>query len=533
VFPAIGEDGLTRYWIRSLDGIEARALPGTETVDTAPPAAWSFDSRWVLFTASVGGKLEKVDIEGGPPQNIGDFPGPLNGAGWNSAGVIVAGSANPGYPILRADASGGQATPITILAPGDVGHIWPQFLPDGKHFLYERVSSDVGKTGVYVGSIDAQPNQQSTQRLLASDRQAYYAPTPRGKGYLIFLRQATLMAQVFDPDNLKLSGEPVAIANGIDSYAAKNYGLFSVSNIGTLVYRGVSGPQVTPTWFDPQGNPVGTIGGLGDYSNPAISPDGGRIAVTMGQPAKQDIWILDGARGTNTRFTFDANSVALAWSPDSKNIAFSSNRGGHIDLYVKASDSSGDERTLLKTGEQKYVETWTRDGRYLVFDSLPNANDPDLWAFPFSGDGKAVPLVKTHFLEGGARVSPDGRWMAYVSNESGGYEIYVRPFTPEAPGTGAKWLVSKGAASLNPLWRPDGKVLFYLSSTLQAMAVDIETSKGFQAGAPRRMFAAPPQAADLGWDIAPNGKRFLFIASPGAGRTIPFTVVVNWQAGLK
>jgi Tol biopolymer transport system component len=534
VFPAIGEDGVTRYWLRSLDGVEVRALPGTEGTPVSPPVAWSFDSRWVVFGTGTDRKLKKVDIQGGPPQNISDFPGGLNGAGWNSEGVIVAGSSISGNPILRVSASGGQATPITALAPGDTFHAWPQFLPDGKHFLYERVSADPGKAGVYIGSLDAKPNEQSTQRLLASDREAYYAPSQgSGIGNLIFLRQSTLMAQPFDPRKLELSGEPAAVADGVDSFSARSYGLFSVSNTGTLVYRKGTGSQTLLTWFDQQGNPAGTLGDAGEYASPAISPDGSRVAAAVGPAPSRDIWILDVARGTSTRFTFDpARDDNPAWSPDGKNIAFSSNRSGQMDLYTKPADGSGEEKLLLKTDEPKTVERWTKDGRFLLFDSAGPKTSTDIWALSFSGNAKPVPLLQTQFQEGIERVSPDGRWLAYTSVESGTAEIYVRPFTPEAAGGGAKWLVSKGAG-IRPIWSPDGKQLFYISLALQVMAVDIDASKGFQAGTPRRLFTAPPQALTGGWDLSPDGKRFLFAAAPGAGRVIPFTVVVNWAAALK
>jgi serine/threonine protein kinase len=216
VFAAMGDDGQTRYYIRALDGVEVRALPGTEG-NSGTRASWSYDSRWVLFANNLPtGKLKKVDIQGGPPQNIADWPGLLNGAGWNSDGVIIAGVLGPGVgPILRVPASGGQPAPVTALAPGERAHIWPQFLPDGKHFLYLRIFADAAQSGIHVGSIDVQPNQQSMQRLLATDRQAFYAPLPGGGGHLIFLRGATLMAQPFDPNKMTLSGEPVAIADGV------------------------------------------------------------------------------------------------------------------------------------------------------------------------------------------------------------------------------------------------------------------------------------------------------------------------------
>ncbi len=532
VFPAVGEDGQARYYIRALDGVEVRALPGTEG-PSPPPASWSYDSRWVVFANRGGGKLKKVDIQGGPPQNITDFPGVLAGAGWNSDGVIIAGSSFAvAGPILRVPASGGETTPVTALEPGETGHRWPQFLPDEKHFLYLRVASDAAKTGIYIGSIDAQPNQQSMQRLLATDRQAYYAPAPGGgTGHLIFMRGATLMAQLFDPGKMVLSGEPVAIADGVDSFSTTNHGLFSVSHTGTLVYRAGIGSQTVLTWLDQQGNPAGTLGDPGDYAFPAISPDGSRVAVGMGPAGGRDIWILDVARGNSTRFTFDpADDDYPAWSPDGKNIAFSSNRGGQLDLYIKPADGSGEEKLLLHTDESKNPERWTKDGRFLLFTS--RGPKTALWALPFPGPAKPVALLQTQFEEGQARVSPDGRWLAYTSTESGANDIYVRPFTPEAPaGTGAKWLVSKGGG-IRPLWRPDGKQLFYLTNG-PTMAVDIDTSKGFQAGTPRRMFTGPLGVANSGWDLSPDGKRFLLVAPPNTGRVIPFTVVLNWAAGLK
>ena len=287
------------------------------------------------------------------------------------------------------------------------------------------------------------------------------------------------------------------------------------------------------TWFDQQGNSAGTLGDPGEYSTPAISPDGSRVAVAMGAQPNRDIWILDVARGASTRFTFDpARDDYPVWSPDGKDIAFSSTRGGQLDLYIKPSDGSGEEKLLLKTDEPKIVQNWTKDGRFLVFSSIAPKTADNLWALPYPGEAKPISLLETPFREFLARVSPDGRWLAYTSTESGTPDVYVRPFTPDATaGMGAKWLVSKGGG-LRPIWRPDSKELFYLTLPGPVMAVDIDTSKGFQAGTPRRMFMAPQTAPQAGWDSR-DGKRFLFVATPNSTRTIPFTVVLNWAAGLK
>src|SRR5262249_7756377 len=267
-------DGVTRYWVGSSDPVEARALPGTETVAFAPPAAWSYDSRYVVFTAN--NKLKRIDLHGGPPQTLADLPTFQNGVAWNKDGVIVLGLSNVGgaAPLLRVSAAGGTPTPVTVLATGEARHAFPQFLPDGRHFLYLRVSSDPNRTGVYVGSIDVKPEAQSLQRVLASDRQAYYAaPSGGGSGHLIFLRETTLFAQAFDPSRIELSGEPVPIAEGVDSFAGASYGLFSVSDTGTLVYRSTAATQLALPLFDDNGNHGGTLGEPDDKSKTQTSPD--------------------------------------------------------------------------------------------------------------------------------------------------------------------------------------------------------------------------------------------------------------------
>jgi eukaryotic-like serine/threonine-protein kinase len=537
VFPATSADGAARYWLRSLDTVEARALPGTDTAYV--PAAWSSDSKYVLFTALNSPQLKKVDIQGGPPQSIATMPaGRLNGVTTNKDGVVVFASSAAGQPVFRVAAGGDAPVPLTALVKGEGAHRWPQFLPDGRHFLYLRTSTDSNQMGMYVGSIDVKPEAQSLKRLLATNRQAYYAPGPNGsRGHLVFLRDVTLMAQPFDPDRLELSGDAVPIADGVDSFPGNTYGLFSVSDTGALVYRTGAGGKLTMTWLDQHGNLAGTLGESGDYSTPVVSPDQTRIAVALGPPNARDIWIMDIVRNTTSRFTFDpANDDNPNWSPDGKFIVFASNRTGQPKLYIKPADGSGEDRPL---GDQPGIPTsWSRDGHFILLTIVDPKNGPDIWALPDplreSGRAKAFPVLATQFGEAQAQISPDGRWMAYVSAESGSAQIYVRPFSGDgnSGSPGAKWLISRSISNY-PRWRSDGKQLFYVSNTLDLMAVDVDTSKAFQVGTPRRLMAAPPPLLTVGWDVMADGKRFLFATTPNGGRTPAFTVVLNWAAGSK
>jgi Tol biopolymer transport system component len=538
VFPATGEDGVNRYWLRSLETVEARPLPGTETAYV--PAAWSWNSRYVIFSLQNSSKLYKVDIEGGPPQVLSEAAGALNGATSNEDGVIVFGLFTPN-PLFRVSDAGGTVLPVTALAKGETNHRWPQFLPDGHHFLYLRVSADPNRTGVYIGSVDAKPDEQSLTRLLATNRQAYYAAAPDGgTGHLIFLRDTTLMAQPFDLVRLALVGEPAPIANNVDSFAIATGGLFSVSESGTLVYRQALESNVTPTWFDQQGKPSGPLAEPSDYANPAMSPDGTRVAVARGPAGSRDLWVINVMGGGTTRLTFDpADDDNPVWSPDSRNLAFSSTRTGQPKLYVKPANGSGEERLL--SDQPGIPSSWSTDGRVLLFTSTSPKTGNDIWALSdperASGESKAFPVSATPSNEFDGQLSPDGRWMAYTSNEgAGGDSVYVRPFSADgkAGGRGAMWLVSGNEFGRFPRWRSDGKQLLYTAVTnFRVMAADIEARKGFLAGTPRRLVDVPPPLAPVGWSLTPDAKRFLFITTPNGGRPLPFTVVLNWQEELK
>jgi Tol biopolymer transport system component len=447
-------------------------------------------------------------------------------------------------PIFRVSTSGEAPVALTAVAQGETGHRFPQFLPDGRRFLYFRSSSDPNRAGVYVGALDVKPEAQSTTRVLAANREAYYTASPNGgPGRLLFLRDTTLLTQPFDPNRLELTGEAVPVAEGVDSFTPQSYGMFSVSetDTGALVYRGGGGGKLAPTWFDTSGRPMESFDAGDYYANPVISPDGARIALAMGATGNRDIWIIDVARKTTTRLTFDpANDDRPVWSPDGKNIAFVTNRSGQNQLYLKPADGSGDERLL--TEQQGTPTSWSKDGKFLLFNSF-NTGSPtsgnDFWVLPNPGqparDAKPFAVLATNFNELDAQFSPDGRWIAYQSNESSAADIYVRPFSPDGQAAGsAKWLVSKGGLNNSPRWSSDGKKVFFVSVTSLGMhAVDVDTSKGFQAGTPRRLFAVPPPIIGVSWTMAPDDKRFLFITTPNGGKTAPFTVMLNWAASLK
>jgi Tol biopolymer transport system component/predicted Ser/Thr protein kinase len=549
-FPATGKDNVTRMYLRALDSVEVRPLMGTEMMTNLPaPPFWSPDSRFIAFSTSGGtspGQLKKLDIASGPPQVICDVPSSIPGGTWNREGVIVMGT--NGGPLLRVSAAGGAATPITALDASrkETAHRFAQFLPDGKHFLYYRASGDPQFSGVYAGSLDAKPQEQSLKPVLITDRQAVFSPAVSGgPGLLLSMRNDTLFAQPFDADRLELSGEAVPVADQVGSFALANAALFSVSENGALAYRigaGIGGDRINSlAWYDRTGKLTATLGEAGRYTNPAVSPDGIHVAVTAYDVSlsTSNIWVMDASRGTNTRLTFgrassDDNAV---WSPDGKTIIFASNRSGYYDLYQKPADGSGQEQLLLKSDMEKRPTNWSRDGHFLLYTEANPKTNGDIWVLPLDGNRKPFLFLQTEFNESQARFSPDGRWVAYVSNEAGMADVYVRPFTPDQNGGaagGGKWLVSNGGG-VNPRWNRSGKELYFIRFAQNSqMAVKVSTDKTFQAGVPGKLFDIPQVTTAP--DVAADGNSFLYAALAGttgtAGPT-PFNVVLNWQAALK
>jgi len=540
-FAATGSDGIARLWIRNLDSLEVRALSDSYPASVkprgvVPPFFWSPDSRFIGFQS--GGKLARIEISGGPAQTLCDVQGTVVGGSWNRDSVIVFADNTRG--LMQVSAAGGVASPLTTFDPSrkEVVHALPSFLPDGRHFLYLRASSTPENSGVYVGSLNTKPEEQNSRRLLAATSGPVYVPSSDSdSGQVLFLRQGTLMAQPFDAHRLEPSGEVVPIVEQVGSYI--DYGLFSASSSGVLVYRSGAGQSYQLTWLDQQGRVLATVAEPGRYNSLALSPEGRRVAVSRTNPENTpnwDVWLLDVGRNTSTRLTYDqVRATFPVWSADGSSVVFDSIHGGEVNLYLKLASGAGDERLLLKsTAGDKYATSWSRDGRFLLYTAENPKTKSDIWVLPLQGDRKPIPFLHTEFNESSGQFSPDGHWIAYTSDESGSDEIYVREFSSGTDqgswDAAGKWLISKGGGT-DPRWRGDGKELFYVASDGKLMSVDISAKPLFEAGAPRSLFQLPP--GFIGGDVTADGRRFLVGVPVAQSASVPFTVVLNWQMTLK
>jgi DNA-binding winged helix-turn-helix (wHTH) protein/Tol biopolymer transport system component len=436
-FGGIDPDGTTRIWVRPMASLTAVPVQGTEG---AYSLFWSPDSRSLGFFT--GEKLKTVQLHGGPPRALCDASAEGRPVGaWNRDGVILFNSLDR-RGLYRMAATGGEATPVTTLDPAgqEVQHLWPQFLRDGRHFIYLVQSARPENTGIYAGSLDS----KERKLILRTSSIAAYAGLDPGTGYLLYMRGGTLMAQRFDDRRLASEGEPLPIAEQVWLLPSGGQGFaaFSASGNGVVAYRTHPAAATELVWFDRKGNRLGTVGAPANYSVPALSPDEKKLAITRIDPqiGTKDVWLFDLARGTLARFTFDpAEETNPTWSPDGNQIAFISRQKGLLNLYRKATSGAGDAEPLLESDEEKIIQNWSPSGRFILYD----AGDR-LWALPLTGDRKPISLFATRG-DSRANISPDGRWVAYQSSESGRTEVYVQSFPP----SGSKWQVSTdGARSL-------------------------------------------------------------------------------------
>ena len=521
-FAARSADGKQLLWVRSLDGATERALAGTEGA-TFP--FWSFDSRSLAFFAN--GKLYRIDTAGGPLLALCDAASGRGGA-WGADDTILF--ALLSGPIFRVPASGGAPQPVTKLTESlsQYSHRWPQFLPDARHFLFLGQATSSGDSTIYIGSLDG----GEPKLLLRNESNAIYAPP----GYLLFVRQGTLLGQRFDANKLQLTGDalPLAGHDAVDSAMAK--GNFSVSENGILLYSGGAVSEARLLWFDRMGKQLAETARVDVYGFPRISPNGRKLAVSRASGAStSSIWIFDLDRGTSSRLTFSAGRDELpVWSPDGKFIAFASTQGGKRHIYQQAADGTGNA-TLVVPGEgDEIFPSWSSDGRYLIFQSHSNqGNSPwEIWAEPLFGDHKIFPVAQNpHFLRGTPTLSPGGKWLGYDSDESGRMEVYLTPFLRG----GGKWQVSPGGGGC-ARWRADGRELFYMSLDNKLMSVEIsEQSSSVVIGKVQPLFQTNPvpRAPECMYDITPDGQRFVVVTLALELGSQPETLVVNWPTLLK
>jgi Tol biopolymer transport system component len=510
--------GKPQLWIRDLNALSAKPVPDTEG---AFDPFWSPDSQSVGFF--VPGKLKTVAIDGGPAIALCDAPDGRGGS-WSPNGTIVF-TPTYGAPLARVASSGGAVTALTSLqeSSGETSHRFPWFLPDGRHFLFTVRSGSPEKTAIYAGDLES----KDRRLVVAAASNAVYTPP----GLLLFMRRSTLMAQPFDASNLKTTGDAFPVADQVDYVQGNVQGQFSASQTGVLAYYSGGGSlQSQLTWFSRSGTPLGTVGPPGVMQAPAISPDGGTVAVdrldaTLGT---YDLWLHDLGQGTDSRFTFDSgNDVFPVWSPDGSRLLFGSNRGGKYGLYQKLVTGVGQGELLYETGGVTLPSDWSPDGHSVVFYNTATKTGNDIWVLPLTGDRKAAPFLQTGFSELQGRLSPDGHLLAYESNETGTPNIFVVTF----PGAEGKWQISS-AGGTRPVWGRDGKELFYISGDSKVTAVDVKIGAKFEYGAPKPLFAARMPPTGL-FDVSRDGKRFLVLNGAEPEANAPMTVVTNWSAGLR
>ena len=520
-------DEKNQLWVRDLDSTTARLLTGTEAIGAAASGFWSPDSRSLGFVA--GGRLKRIDASGGPAITLCNIDSPRSGGGtWSRQGVILF-NASPRAGLMRVPAAGGTCVPATELdsARNETAHRWPTFLPDGRHFLYLGVSGDQEKTAVWVGDLESK-----TRRLVISvPSNAVYDP----RGYIMFLRENTLMAQPFDAGRLETTGDAFPIAEQVDFTPGATLGHFSVSETGVLAFfSGGSTGRQQLTWLDRAGTPLGTVGPPGVMWKPSISPDGRTVAVDRSgaQPGAFDIWLHDLVHGADTRFTFDAKTEWYPlWSPDGKQIIFASNRTGKWGLYVKPSSGTGQEELLFESPNSKWGCDWSRDGKTVFFVDAGAQSRFDLWALPNplsdAASRKPYPLLATDANESFGALSPNGKYLAYMSDESGALQVYVQSF----PGKEGKFQISASGGG-RPVWSRDGKEIFYIAADQKLMAVEVKNGPGFEYGIPKPLFETRVRGGSA-FDVSPDGKRFLMVNNLADSGAASLNVVLNWHAAVK
>jgi serine/threonine-protein kinase len=520
--------GAQQLYLRAMDSLEAKVIPGTEG---AVSPFFSPDGQWVGLFA--GGKLKKVSVSGGAALTLGNAVYSY-GASWGSEGIIAFAPSNASA-LLQVSDAGGIPQPLTHTEKGEISHRWPAFLPGGKAVLFADGPATTNWSNAQVAVQTVGTGQR--RNLIQGATQPRYAPS----GHLVYAQRGSLMAVPFDPQRLAPTGSAIPVVEGVLQSPVTGAAQYSFSSKGSLVYvpGAVQATQLWLVWVSRNGAEQPVAAPARAYLNPRLSPDGRRLAVGITEQESQ-VWLYDLSRETLTRLTFEGNVNAYpAWTPDGKRIAYASNKEGQVNLFWQLADGSGGlER--LNTSEYLQVPTsWSPDGQLLAFHEVSPTTQRDIWVLRLgdasAGSGqvsKAQPFLRTPFNESAPRFSPDGRWLAYVSDESGRFEIYVQPY----PGPGGKWQISTEGGR-EPVWNPNGRELFYRTGD-KLMAVDIATQPSFVAGKPRMLFEGQYELTTgtiPNYDVSPDGQRFLMLKPSEQAQAAPtqINVVLNWFEELK
>ena len=523
VFSATGVDGQPKLYLRSFDDDAARPLTGTE--DGRWPF-WSPDSDVIAFFAA--GKLKKVGLSGTPPETITDAESVTASGAWNDRGVILFSEGSSG--LNRVAATGGPVVKVTVLDEGrqEALHRFPSFLPDGNHFVFLAVNRDREKSVLCIGSLES----PAADRLTVANSMAVYAEP----GYLLYARGSTLVAHGFDPTTRTLTGEPIALAQSIARLAGG--AAFSVANDRTLVFSEVGDPMGELVWVDRQGRRGDIVAAGARFYSPALSPSGKMLVVERTELGQQfgDLWLFDLIRGVPSRFTDDPRmETSPVWSPDGDRVAYTVVLAGNREIRTKLMDGDEKPETLTTPSEAGvYPQDWAASGEFLLATVEALATQEDIWLFSTRPGGTPRPVLATNKRERSPRLSPDGRWLAYSSDETDAFEIYVRPF----PQLDKRWRISLQGGT-EPLWRRDGRELFYLSSDGKMMSVSVAADNGpvFKSSAPVPLFSLPARPAatvrDRNYGVTPDGQRFLMNLRVNDPRPATLNVFLNWPTALK
>jgi Tol biopolymer transport system component/tRNA A-37 threonylcarbamoyl transferase component Bud32 len=515
-FVATNSDGRRQLWLRALDADQLELLTGTE--DAVSPF-WSPDSRSIGYFAN--GKLYKIDAAHGRPQQLCDVREDRGGA-WSHDGVILFSGPDGLHSV---SAQGGTPALVTKVDAKEEAHRWPYFLPDGRHFLFLADAQTTENHHIRVGSLDS----QETQVLFGAVTRIVYAPP----GYLLYVNQGALVAHPFDARSLKMTGDPITVAEHIAEVGPNHEFDFSVSENGVLAYQ-VGSQKSQLVWYDRAGKKLESLGEPDSYASISLSPDGTRAVAGLLDPdgRQSDVWLLGLARGAKARLTFNPESDGdPVWSPDGKRIAFSSNRlgDGHIHLYNTSANGTGDDQLLLTASADDIPTSWSHDGKNILFMRFAGDGSTSVWLFSID-EHQAKPLLRSpSFDQGAPAFSPNGRFIAYDSTESGRLEVYVQTF----PLSAQKWVISSAGGTL-PRWRADGRELFYITEDGKLMSAELKSDSSFENVVTKQLFQTDiKRAPGYPFAVTPDGSRFLLNSPAEANNPAPMIVVLNWTAALK